>query len=43
MRNPGIYTILQEEAEEYFEGQKSVQDVVNVIQSRVNIYLSENQ
>lgn len=38
-------TILQmivEEAEGYFEGQKSAQEVASIIQSRVQIYVSEN-
>lgn len=37
-----IATIIQEEAQAYFEGQKSAQDVASVIQSRVQTYVSEN-
>lgn len=37
-----ILNIIQEEAQGYFEGQKSAQDVANVIQSRVQTYVSEN-
>ncbi|MBD5529575.1 MAG: extracellular solute-binding protein [Lachnospiraceae bacterium] len=37
-----VLTIIQEEAQAYFEGQKSAQDVANVIQSRVQTYISEN-
>ena len=34
--------VIMEEAESYFAGQKSAQDVAKVIQSRVEIYVSEN-
>lgn len=37
-----ILTIILEEAEPYFQGQKSVDDVAQVIQSRIQIYISEN-
>lgn len=37
-----ILDIITEEAEPYFQGQKSIDDVVNVIQSRAQIYVSEN-
>lgn len=37
-----IFTMIMEEAESYFAGQKSAQDVAKVIQSRVEIYVSEN-
>ena len=37
-----INTIISEETEAFFEGQKSAEDVCNVIQSRVSMYLSEN-
>lgn len=37
-----ILNIITEEAEGYFEGQKSAQDVAKVIQSRVQTYVSEN-
>jgi len=37
-----IFNIIQEEAQAYFEGQKSAQEVATVIQSRVQTYVSEN-
>lgn len=37
-----ILNIINEEAAAYFEGQKSAQEVVGVIQSRVQTYVSEN-
>ena len=37
-----ILNIISEEAQGYFEGQKSAQDVAKVIQSRVQTYVSEN-
>ena len=42
MRTPGVYAILEEEAGAYFNGQKSVNEVVAIIQSRIMIYISEN-
>lgn len=41
--NDEIYKIIEEESEGFFEGQKSVQDVVDVIQSRVSLYVKENK
>ncbi|MCM1044522.1 MAG: extracellular solute-binding protein [Candidatus Gastranaerophilales bacterium] len=38
-----IINIITEEAAPYFAGQKSVDDVANVIQSRVKVYVDENQ
>lgn len=37
-----IQNIIIEEAAAYFQGQKSVEEVVGIIQSRINIYVSEN-
>ena len=37
-----VYNIISEEAASYFKGQKSAQDVANIIQSRVDMYISEN-
>lgn len=37
-----ILNIINEEAAAYFEGQKSAQEVVGVIQSRIQTYVSEN-
>lgn len=37
-----VLEIIQEEAQAYFEGQKSAQEVANIIQSRVQTYVSEN-
>lgn len=41
--NEEIMTILQEEVEPFFEGQKSAKDVANIIQGRVKIYVNENR
>ncbi len=41
--NDEITNIITEEAEAFFKGQKSVADVANVIQSRVQIYVNENK
>ena len=38
-----IYTEVCEEAKPYFQGQKSLDDVVKVMQSRVQIYLDERK
>ena len=40
--NDEIINIINEEAEAFYQGQKSVDDVVNIIQSRINIYVNEN-
>ena len=42
--NSGSQTlsIIQEEAEAFFQGQKSAEDVVAIIQNRLQIYVSEN-
>lgn len=37
-----ISNIINEEADAYFKGQKSVDEVADIIQSRVKIYISEN-
>lgn len=37
-----ILSILEEECAAYFEGQKSVKEVADIIQSRVHIYVNEN-
>jgi hypothetical protein len=37
-----VYSIISEEAEAYFKGQKTVDEVADIIQSRVKIYVSEN-
>ncbi len=37
-----VMDIILEEAEPYFQGQKSVDEVAGIIQSRVKIYISEN-
>ena len=41
--NEFVRNIIAEEAEAYFAGQKTVQDVVDIIQSRVQVYVNENQ
>ncbi len=38
-----IYNIIAEEAQAFFEGQKTAQDVAGVIQSRVSIYVNEQK
>ena len=37
-----ICSIISEEAEAFYAGQKSVEEVANIIQSRVSLYISEN-
>lgn len=37
-----IISILEEECAAYFEGQKSVKEVADIIQSRIHIYVNEN-
>lgn len=39
--NSEILNIILEEADRYFEGNKSVDDVAAVIQNRVQLYLNE--
>lgn len=36
-------TIIEEEAEPYFEGQKTVDEVADIIQSRIQIYVNETR
>lgn len=38
-----IVTIISEEADSYFSGQKPLEEVVRIIQNRVQLYLEENQ
>ncbi|MCD8326753.1 MAG: hypothetical protein LUC90_08790 [Lachnospiraceae bacterium] len=38
-----VTNIIFEEADAYFSGQKTVDDVCEIIQSRMSIYISENQ
>ena len=40
--NETIYNIIMEEAAGFLEGQKTAEEVAAVIQSRANIYVSEN-
>lgn len=40
--NEDVLAIIEEEAGAYFSGQKSVQTVADIIQSRAQIYVSEN-
>ncbi len=37
-----IFTMINEEAQSYFSGQKNAADVAKIIQSRVELYVSEN-
>ena len=41
-QDTAIMAIIEEEVKPYFEGQKSVDEVADIIQSRVDIYLKEN-
>ena len=41
--NQELNQIIMEEAGSYFDGSKSLDEVVNVIQNRVNLYMKENQ
>ena len=41
--NEELITIITEEAEGYYRGQKSVDDVTKVIQSRIKLFLDERQ
>lgn len=38
-----MFSIIEEEAEAFFEGQKTAKDVADIIQSRVQIYVNENR
>lgn len=38
-----VYTIINEEVESFFAGDKSAKDVADVIQSRVNIFINESR
>ncbi len=41
--NNQMISIITEEAEGYFKGQKSVDDVAGIIQSRIQLYVNENR
>ena len=41
--NSSITSIIEEETEPYFAGQKSAKEVADIIQSRVQIYVNENR
>lgn len=41
--NSDIIAIIEEEASAFFAGQKSAKDVTDIIQSRVQLYINENQ
>ncbi len=38
-----VYDIVTEEAEAYFEGQRSAQEAADIIQNRVSNYIAENR
>ena len=38
-----IFEIVSDEAESYFNGDKSAQEVASLIQSRVNLYVNEQR
>ena len=42
LRTEGILNIICEEAEEYFSGTKSIEEVTAVIQNRVQLYMDEH-
>ena len=42
VQDTAIMSIIEEEVKPYFEGQKSVEEVADIIQSRIDIYLKEN-
>ena len=42
VENDDIINIINEEAAAYYSGQKNVEDVVKIIQNRVQLYVSEN-
>lgn len=42
-QDTSIYDIVAEQAEAFFQGQKSVDDVARLIQSKVNIYINEQR
>ena len=37
-----IWNIIAEEVQPYFDGKKTIEEVMNVIQNRASIYVSEN-
>jgi len=41
--NTNILNIIDEEAQSYFTGQKDLKNVAELIQNRVQLYLSENK
>lgn len=41
--NDQIMSIILEDAEPFFKGQKTVEEVTGIIQNRVNIYINENR
>ena len=40
--NANVNNIIMEEASAFFSGQKSAEEVANIIQSRLSIYVNEN-
>ena len=42
MMDDEIFMIIEEEAQSYFAGAKSVDEVADVIQKRVSLYVMEN-
>ena len=42
-QDDAIYTIVKEQAQAYYSGQKSAQDVARLIQSKVTIYVNEQR
>ena len=38
-----VWQIIREESEAYFTGDKSIEEVADIITNRVQLYLDENQ
>ena len=43
MRTAPILAIIQEEAKDYFNGSKRVEEIIQVINNRVQLYLDERK
>jgi hypothetical protein len=39
--NQDVYSIIEDEAQDYFNGKKELEDVVTIIQNRVQTYIDE--
>ncbi len=43
VENSEVLNIINEEAASYYSGQKEVEDVTDIIQNRIQIYVNENR